>query len=181
MKTAETKIEESIEVPEGVTASVSGSILLIKGPKGELSKDFYSDKATISCTSGKITINAKRRTKREKQVVGTFKAHMGNMIKGVVEGHHYALKVCSGHFPINVSISGKDISIKNFVGEKMARKITIPSGVSVKINGNDIVVEGPDKDIVGDVAASIEKLTRRTTFDNRVFQDGIILISKTRE
>ncbi len=181
MKNPETKIEESVEVPEGVTASVSGTMLLIKGPKGDVSKDFYSEKAEISCSQGRIIIKAKRRTKREKQAAGSFKAHLGNMIKGVVDGHHYALKVCSGHFPINVSVSGRDFSVKNFIGEKKARKITIPAGVSVKISGSDIEVEGPDKDIVGNVAAAMEKLTKRPNFDRRIFQDGIILTSKTRE
>ncbi len=181
MKTTEAKIEESVEVPEGVTASVSGSTLTLKGPKGEARKELYSEKASISSDSGRITIKANRRTKREKQVVGTFKAHVSNMIKGVVEGHRYTLKVCSGHFPINVSLSGKELSIKNFIGEKMARKLTIPAGVSVKINGSDIEVEGQDKDTVGNVAAAIEKLTKRSDFDRRIFQDGIILISKTRD
>ncbi len=181
MKNSETKIEESVEIPEGVTASVSGSTLLIKGPKGEVSRDFYSEKATISYASGKIIIKAKRRTKREKQAAGTFKAHVSNMIQGVVGGHIYTLKVCSGHFPINVSLSGKDLSIKNFIGEKMARKFKIPAGVSVKVSGSDIEIEGPDKDIVGNVAAAIEKLTKRSNFDKRVFQDGIILTSKVRE
>lgn len=181
MKPAQTKIEESVEVPEGVTASVSGSLLAIKGPKGEVSRDFYSDRAVISFGSGRITIKAERRTKREKQIVGTFKAHISNMVKGVVEGHCYTLKVCSGHFPINVSVSGKDFSIKNFMGEKTARKIAIPAGVSVKVSGSDIEVEGTDKDIVGNFAAAIEKLTRRQDFDRRVFQDGIILTSKARD
>ncbi len=181
MKTTETKIEESVDIPEGVTASISGSTLLIKGPKGEVSKDFHSEKAAISYDSGKVIIKAKRRTKREKQVAGTFKAHVSNMIHGVAVGHIYTLKVCSGHFPINVSLSGKELSIKNFMGEKMARKLKIPAGVSVKVSGSDIEIEGPGKDIVGNVAAAIEKLTKRANFDKRIFQDGIILTSKTRE
>ncbi len=181
MKTTEAGIEESIEVPEGVAASLSGSTLTIRGPKGEVSRDFHSEKAAVSLDSGRITIKAKRRTKREKQLAGTFKAHISNMIKGAAEGHHYALKVCSGHFPINVSVSGRDFSIKNFIGEKTAKKLTLPAGVSVKVSGSEVAVEGPDKEMVGNVAAAIEKLTRRANFDNRIFQDGIIITGKARE
>lgn len=181
-KVSETKIEESVEMPEGVTAAISDTTLTLKGPKGEVSKSLYSEKAEVSAESGKVTIKAKRSTKKEKQVVGTFKAHVNNMITGVVDGHHYTLKVCSGHFPMNVAVSGREFVVKNFLGEKTARKIPIPAGVSVKVNGSDVDVEGPDKDVTGTVAMAIENLTRRTNFDRRVFQDGIILTGyKSRE
>ncbi len=178
---AEAKIEESVELPQGVTASTSNSTLTLKGPKGEASRNLYSEKAEVLAEDGKITIKAKRSTKKEKKVAGTFRAHINNMIKGVVEGHHYTLKVCSGHFPMNVSVSGREFIVKNFLGEKTARKISLPAGVTVKVNGSDIDVEGTDKDITGTVAAAIENLTKRPNFDRRIFQDGIILTGYSQE
>ncbi len=181
MKKAEIGIEEKIKIPEGITATVKGDILTVKGPKGEISRNFSSEKAAIAADSGMIIITARRNTKKEKQVAGTFEAHINNMFAGVSKGHHYTLKICSGHFPMNVSVSGKEFIVKNFLGEKTSRKVTLPAGVSVKVNGSDIDVEGPDKELVGNAAGAIEKLTRRTNFDRRIFQDGIILTSKEQE
>ncbi len=181
MKKPESGIEEEIKVPEGITTTAKDGILTVKGPKGEISRDFNSEKASIAVGQGRIIVTAKRSTKKEKQVAGAFEAHINNMFEGVSKGHHYTLKICSGHFPMNVSISGKEFIVKNFLGEKTSRKVTLPAGVSVKINGNDIDVEGPDKELVGTAASAMERLTKRPNFDKRIFQDGIILTSKGQE
>ena len=68
--------------------------------------------------------------------------------------------------------------VKNFIGEKVPRTVSINEGVSVKIEGTEIVVEGFDKEKTGQMAASIEQMTRRPGFDERIFQDGIYLIEK---
>jgi len=170
------KLEDSIELPENVTVSTKGSVITVKGPKGEVTRDFFAENLAVSAGSGKITISAPNNTKRERKVAGSFKAHIQNIIKGVVDGHHSKMKILSGHFPMTVSVSGREFSVKNFFGEKTARKFTMPEGVDVTVKGDEIDIESCDKELVGIVMGSIEKLTRRTTFDRRIFQDGIILI-----
>ena len=170
------KLEESVKIPENVTASVSGTVLTAKGPKGEVRRDFFAENITISVSSGKITIASPRDTKRERKVVGSFAAHAKNMLKGVVDGHYFKMKILSGHFPISVSVSGRELSVKNFFGEKTPRKLTLPEGVQVNVNGNEIGIESCDREIAGIVISSIEKLTRRTGFDRRIFQDGVVII-----
>ena len=100
------------------------------------------------------------------------------MIKGSNEGHVYELKICSGHFPMNVSIQGKELVVKNFIGEKFPRRLKIQEGVIVKIEGEKITVEHTSKEIAGQSAANIEQLTRRPNFDSRIFQDGIYITVK---
>ena len=172
------KLEESIELPENITASAEGSVLTIKGPKGEVTRDFFSENVAVSVVSGKINISAPNDTKRERKMAGSFKAHVQNILKGVVDDHHSKMKVLSGHFPITVSVNGREFSVRNYFGEKTARKFTLPEGVSVKVKENEIEIESCDKELVGSVTSSIEKLTRRTTFDRRVFQDGIVLLKE---
>ncbi|MBU0536356.1 MAG: 50S ribosomal protein L6, partial [Nanoarchaeota archaeon] len=125
-----------------------------------------------------LIIKAKNACKKEKTVMGTFRAHIKNMIKGVNEGHIYKLKICSGHFPMNVAMSGKDFSVSNFLGEKTPRKMIIKEGAKIKIEGEHIIVESTNKEIAGQTAANIETLTKIKGRDKRIFQDGIYIIEK---
>ena len=79
---------------------------------------------------------------------------------------------------MNVSISGKEFVIKNFLGEKVPRTLSLQDDVSVKINGQEVIVEGISKERTSHVAAEIEQLTRITNKDLRVFQDGIYITHK---
>lgn len=172
------KIEGKVQLPEGVSVKLSGSSLALKGPKGEFSRNFLRPYISIEIDGQKVLFKASRQTQKEKKAIGSFVAHLKNMAKGVLEGHMYILKVCAGHFPIVVSVSGDDFIVKNFLGEKTPRKMKIKKGATVKVEGDKITVESIDREIAGMVSADIEQLTRRPGFDTRVFQDGIYIISK---
>ena len=126
-----------------------------------------------------LVFESKKATQREKKVIKTHLAHLKNMITGVKEGTSYKLKICSGHFPMSVSVKGNVFEIKNFIGETVPRTLALPEGVTVKIEGQFITVEGIDKELTGQTAALIEKLTRRPGFDKRVFQDGIFIVERS--
>ena len=175
------KIEEMkavIDIPEGIEIKIVDSTLIVKGAKGELEKEIRDPKIQVKLEDKKIVLIAKKATKREKTQIGTFKAHIKNLIKGVSEGFNYKLKICASHFPMNVSINNNEMIIKNFLGEKIPRKIKIVEGVNVKIEGDLINIEGLDKEKTGQTAASIEQKCRITNRDKRVFQDGIYIIEK---
>ena len=72
------------------------------------------------------------------------------------------MKICSGHFPMNVAYNDGRITVKNFLGEKTPREIKITPDVQVKIEGDKILIEGTDKEAVGQAAGSIERLCRVT-------------------
>jgi len=176
MRIAELKHE--MELPEGVTAQVEGSTVKIKGPKGEIERKFRAPKFSFGVEGNNVVVSAKNATKREKTMGGTLKAHIYNMIKGVTEGHEYKLKICSGHFPMNVSLNGDVFTVKNFLGEKIPRTVKIKEGADVKVDGEQVTVSGIDIEIAGQVAADIEQLCRITNRDIRIFQDGIYIIKK---
>ena len=100
------------------------------------------------------------------------------MNKGALNGYRYTLKICSGHFPMSVSVGNNQLIVKNFLGEKVPRVLKLKAGADVKVEGDLIVVESSNKEIAGQVGASIELLTRRTKYDTRIFQDGIWITSK---
>lgn len=173
-------METSVPVPEGVTVSAEDGTLIVKGEKGELRKRLLDKFVGIMVEGSTVkfsSIKAKS-TKKQKRVIMTFRAHLNNMMKGVTEGHVYQLKICSGHFPMNVSYDNKKIIVKNFLGERSPRELKITKDVEVKVEGDRITVEGPDREMVGQAAASIESLCRITNRDRRIFQDGIYITQK---
>lgn len=172
------KLEETIPLPEGVSAAYASHELVVKGPKGELKRLFFDPKVKVVVADGEIVVSAKDATMREKKTLFTFAAHMRNMAKGVSEGYTYKLKVCSGHFPMSVAVKGRTFEIKNFIGEKVPRTITLKEGADVKVDGDQVTVTGISKETVGQVAADIEQLSRRPGFDTRIFQDGIFIVDK---
>ncbi|MFW6383526.1 MAG: 50S ribosomal protein L6 [Nanoarchaeota archaeon] len=169
---------EEIELPEGVSANREDKLIQVKGPKGEVTKSLYNPLIIMEVTDNKVVLRAQRYGRREKTLIGTFRAHVKNMVKGVTEGHSYTLKICSGHFPMNVSFSNNVLTIKNFIGEKVPRTLTVSDKVNLKVDGENIVIESLDKDVAGQTAGSIEKLTKRVNFDKRIFQDGIYIVEK---
>jgi len=171
-------LTEKITLPEKVSAKKEGNILEIQGEKGTNRKIFAHQRITMEVKEGAVHLSCSKATKREKTVIKTYNAHIKNMVKGVQEAHVYELKICSGHFPMNVSISGKTLSVKNFLGEKIPRVLVMSEQVKVKLEGDKITVESSDKEEAGQCAASIEQLTRVTNKDRRIFQDGIYITSK---
>ena len=100
------------------------------------------------------------------------------MNKGVTKGFEYKMKTVFSHFPIKTSVEGNEFIIQNFLGERSARRAKILEGVNVEAKGEDITVQGIDKEKVGQTVANIERATKVKKRDIRVFQDGIYRISK---
>ena len=173
-------IEIAVPLPQGVTAQVSQGIVQLKGAAGEVSRKLQNKSIAIQATGNEVRLSAAASGKNKK-IVGTFTAHIKNMVKGCAEGHEYRLKICAGHFPMTVTASGKEFIVKNLLGEKTPRKVAIRNNVDVKVSGTDVVVTSSDKEAAGQMAADIEQLTRRPGFDKRVFQDGIYITVKDGE
>ena len=79
---------------------------------------------------------------------------------------------------MNVSIQGDNFVVKNFLGEKSPRTIKLKKGATVKVEGDQILIESCDKDMAGQQASDIELLTAKSNRDLRVFQDGIYMTEK---
>jgi len=173
-----TEIKEQIKIPEGVTATLEKDILIIKGEKGELKRIFSHPKINVKVNGNLITIHSKDVRRKEKALIGTYVAHTKNMIKGVKEGFEYKMKTVFSHFPIKTLVENNEFIIQNFLGERAARKAKILEGVTVEIKGEDITVQGIDKEKVGQTVANIERATLVKRRDTRVFQDGVYRTSK---
>jgi large subunit ribosomal protein L6 len=171
-------ITEELEIPKGTQVTLNKGTFHIKGPKGETSKELHLPLITSKVEGDKIIFSSENATQREKRMIMTFIAHLKGLFKGVTHGHTYKMKVCSSHFPMTVSVKGNNLEIKNFFGEQVPRNTKLPQGVNVKVDGQILVVEGVNKELVSQTAAKIELTTKRPGFDRRTFQDGIFIIEK---
>ncbi len=172
------EIYKKIEIPNGVEAEIEGNMVKIKGPEGENSRRFGESSLEIKKEGKSIIVGSKNATKKEKKMINTTEAHLKNMILGVQKKFEYELKAVFSHFPITIEVKGQEVSIKNFLGEKVPRKTIIPIGVEIEVNGNTIKVISTEKELAGQAAAKLETATRIRLRDRRVFQDGIFMIKK---
>lgn len=170
--------QEELEIPDKVTVSYQHNVFSVKGSKGELKRMLRHPLITMKIEGKKIIFMVLHYTRREKMVLGSFMAHLKNMFQGVQEPYVYSLKVCSGHFPMNLTYAGNKLMVKNFIGEKVPRVLEVSKGVDVVVSGEVITVSSIDKELAGQTAASIERLCRRTGFDRRIFQQGIFITEK---
>ncbi len=155
-----------IEIPEGITVQVDAHKVTVKGPQGEVQKEF-SKKAAIKVEGNKLEVHA------DKALKGTVESLLKNMMGGVSTGYTKKLKVLYAHFPISVEVKGSVISIKNFLGERQPRETVLVGNTKVEVKGQNITVSGPDKEAVAQTAANLKMKLRIRDKDGRVFQDGI--------
>ncbi len=169
------KILEIIEVPGDIKVEIDGKTIRASKDSEKLERKIECD---VRKENNKLILECENATKREKKLIKTTVAHIRNLIKGLGKKFVYKLQICSVHFPMNVSVSGNELVIKNFLGETKERKAKILNGVEVKIEGDIIYVESSDKEKAGQTAANIEQATKVKNRDRRIFQDGIFIIEK---
>ncbi|WP_054853280.1 50S ribosomal protein L6 [Vulcanisaeta distributa] len=164
---------EEVEVPEGVKVDVSGSKVVVKGgPLGTLERDFGNIPVIIRSSDGSIIVESYFAGRSEKAVVGTVAGHIRNMILGVTRGWRYKLKIVFSHFPMNAKVQGNQLVIENFMGRRSKIILNIPKGVKVSTTKDDIVVEGVDKEVVSQFAASVELATTLRGGEERISPHG---------
>jgi len=172
-------VRKEVEIPEGVNIEVKDKTVEVKGPKGTVRRDFsYARNVRIYKENNKVVVESYFANRRLKALTHTIAAHIRNMIEGVKEGFRYKLKIVYSHFPISVKVQGDKVIIENFLGEKAPRIAKIVGNTKVKVEKQDIIVEGPDIEEVGQTAANIEQATKIRGFDRRVFVDGIYIYEK---
>ncbi|OLE56260.1 50S ribosomal protein L6 [Euryarchaeota archaeon 13_1_20CM_2_64_92] len=135
----------------------------------------------IDVNGPQATVRCEYPRRKEAALLGTFAAHLRNMVVGVREGFTYEMKIVYSHFPLKATVKGAEFVIENFLGEKFPRKTRIVGETKVEVNGDQVLLTGPDVEAVGQTAANIEQATKIRGFDPRIFQDGIYITKKAGE
>ncbi|MCS3900504.1 50S ribosomal protein L6 [Methanococcus voltae] len=171
-------IREEVSIPENVNVELNGNNITVKSGGKQLEKTLNYTGIEFSLEDDKLVIQCSFPNKKQTAMVGTYKAHALNMIKGVTEGFDYKLAIKYAHFPMKVSVKGNIVIIDNFLGEKHPRNAKVMPNVTVKVSGEQVIVSGINKEFVGQTAANIEQATKVSGRDTRVFQDGIYIVEK---
>lgn len=168
----------TVDVPSGIEVKLEGTLLTIKGTKGTNNYNFDYPGIKVSLSGNSIKIECNKLSKKINSVMTTFKTHMENMIDGVTNGFKCKLKIVYSHFPITLRVAGNVVEILNFLGEKAPRKAAIVGNTKVSVTKEEVVVDGINKENVGQTASNIEQAIKIRGKDTRVFQDGIYIVQK---
>jgi large subunit ribosomal protein L6 len=170
--------QEFAELPEGVTASLVGRSLTVKGKLGEARKEFDRINVNLALSGNRLTLSPFSKKKKDRVVMNTVLRLIHNMAVGVSKGYTYRLKVVYAHFPISVKTKEGAVLVENFVGERSPRVARIVGRCNVTVDGDDILVKGVSLEDVGQTAANIELATKIKRKDQRIFLDGVYIYQK---
>ncbi len=171
-------IEKRIALPAGFSATISEGKAVLKGNGKEVSHKLLGKGISVRHEGSELVVTGSPASKRMNAMVGTVSAHLDNLVAGLQAEYVYSLTIVYSHFPMNVSVKGNLVEIKNFVGEKNPRHAKILPEVNVTVKGKEITVKGHDKDATGQTAANIESATKVKGKDKRIYQDGIFIVKK---
>ena len=147
--------KKPIELKDGVTAVIDAGKVTIKGPKGELVKDF-GDKVNILLKDKEILVEQREETIEQNTLQGTTRAIIQNMVTGVTEGFKKSLELIGVGF--RVAKKGNDVEFH--IGFSHPVLFKVPAGAQCDVEKNTIHVSGIDNQVVGEVAANIRKLKK---------------------
>ena len=145
--------KKPVTIPSGVTASVEGGVVSMKGPKGTLSIPM-ADEVTYTLEDGKLTVAPANGTKRARSFWGMQRTLIQNLVTGVTEGYSKVLEITGVGY--RADAKGKVLNLK--LGYSHDVDFPVPEGIEIKTPDNTTVeISGIDKQKVGQVAAEIRR------------------------
>jgi large subunit ribosomal protein L6 len=143
-----------VTVPSGVNIDIKGTKVIVKGSRGELSREF-TDRVSFQMEDGVVTVDREDDTRESRALHGLSRALLSNMVVGVSEGFSKVLEIQGVGY--RASLKGEDIEL--LVGFSHPVDVRAPKGISFEVpEPTRIVVSGIDKEQVGLVAANIRKI-----------------------
>ncbi len=161
-----------IEIPSGVTITVDSDVINVEGPKGKLVVPHLSD-VTVALEDGSAVVTRKSDEKVSKSQHGLQRALLNNAVVGVTQGFEKKLEVNGVGF--RVAGGGQEIEMQ--LGFSHPVKYKAQDGVTLTVNKMEIVVNGIDKQAVGQVAAEIRALKKPEPYKGKgiKYSDEVIL------
>lgn len=144
---------KAISMPDGVTANVEGQTVIAKGPKGEL-KFVVNDEVLVKLEDGAIKVEPKDQSKDARSKWGMSRTQLQNIVIGVKDGFEKRLEISGVGY--RAAMQGKNLQLS--LGFSHDAVYDVPEGVTVSVpRPTEIVVNGIDRQLVGQVAAEIRE------------------------
>lgn len=143
-----------IEVPKEVEVKINGNTVVVKGPKGELTKTIHKD-IEVVLEDNTIVVKRQNDQKTQRELHGTSRSLIGNMIEGVQNGYEKHLEIHGVGY--RAQKQGKDLVVG--AGYSHPVEVLHQDGIEVEVPKNtEIIIKGIDKELVGAVAARIRSI-----------------------
>jgi large subunit ribosomal protein L6 len=143
--------KKPVAIPSGVTASVEGQVVKVKGPKGALSVALHGDVAA-QVQGSEVKVDPRADTKRARAMWGTYRSLLANAMTGVTKGFERRLEITGVGY--RAAVQGKNLQVQ--LGYSHDIVYPIPEGITIAVpKATEIVVTGIDEQKVGHVAAEI--------------------------
>jgi large subunit ribosomal protein L6 len=148
--------KKPVPVPNGVTVTVNGPAITVKGPKGELSRKLHPD-MQIKVENGTVTVNRPTDEDRHRALHGLTRSLIANMVEGVTQGYKKQLEITGVGYKAEVKPFGLQLAL----GYSHPVEYRAPAGIKLTApQPTAVVIEGADKEKVGQVAAEIRALRK---------------------
>jgi large subunit ribosomal protein L6 len=145
--------KKPVPVPSGVTATVDGQMVKVKGTKGELSF-LVPEEVLVALEDGAVTVNPRDESKTARARWGMSRAQVANLVEGVSKGFEKRLEINGVGY--KAAVAGKTLKLS--LGYSHDIDFAIPAGVTITTpKPTEVVVTGIDKQIVGQTAAEIRE------------------------
>ncbi len=145
--------KKPVAVPKGVTASVDGQVVSVKGPKGEL-KHVLVDDVIAKLDNGEIAVSPRDDTQRARAMWGMSRTLLANLMAGVTDGFTKKLEITGVGY--RAAVQGSNVQLQ--LGYSHDVSYPIPQGIQVVCpKPTEIIITGIDKQKVGQVAAEIRR------------------------
>ncbi|HMO05180.1 MAG TPA: 50S ribosomal protein L6 [Kiritimatiellia bacterium] len=143
--------KKAVAVPAGVTLGVDGNQIKAKGPKGELVMTFPAE-VSVKVEGNEAQVSPTSQTPFARAMHGTVRSLVANMVQGVAQGYSRELEIQGVGF--KASVQGQKLNLA--LGYSHPIEFELPASIAVKVTDNtNILVSGPDKQLVGQVSARI--------------------------
>lgn len=143
-----------VPVPKGVTVTANGAAVSVKGPKGELKRTFHSA-MTVKVEGDTVVVTRPSDEKLHKSLHGLTRTLIANMVEGVTKGYSKTLEIAGVGFKAEPKAWGLQLAL----GFSHPVEYKAPAGIKLTApTPTSVVIEGADKETVGQVAAEIRLL-----------------------
>jgi large subunit ribosomal protein L6 len=167
--------KQAVAIPSGVTVSLDGNDLAVKGPKGELAMSFVPE-VTVSYEDDKITVKPINDTKRARSMWGMQRSLVANIIDGVTEGFSKKLAITGVGY--RAQIKGSNLNLQ--LGFSHDVEFPVPAGIKIETpDQTTVLISGIDKQLVGETAAKIREYRKPEPYKGKgVRYDGEYIFRK---
>ena len=145
--------KKPVPVPSGVTATVDGQMVKVKGAKGELSF-LVPEEVSVALEDGAVSVNPRDESKTARSKWGMSRAQVANLVEGVSKGFEKRLEINGVGY--KAAVAGKTLKLS--LGYSHDIDYAIPAGVTITTpRPTEVIVAGIDKQVVGQTAAEIRE------------------------